>query len=173
MRKIGISNFQLPAVKKSTANYGRIMWRRELEELKNITSGKVMGIVLRAVERADRYDCAHPFWNALAHTYLKIGQRAGELNGIFPGITRVIHNSEVKKGDVLVSDFQSGLNYGFMNGGAAPVRVRVLEVDGEMLKGEVLRSGNSEYTEIGYFKNELWYFISHKFTVYSAGKSAK
>jgi hypothetical protein len=88
-------------------------------------------------------------------------------------MTRVIHNSEVKKGDVLVSDFHIGLNYGFMNGGTEPVRIRALEVDGELLKGAVMSSGDEESREIGYFKNELWFFISHRFTIYTSGKSAK
>jgi hypothetical protein len=173
MRKIGIGNFQLPAGKGRAANSGRPLWRQELDELKSITSGKVLQIALRAVERAEKYDCRHPFWNGLANCYLKVGQRIKTLNDIFPGITRVIHNSEVKKGDMLVSDFHIGLNYGFMNGGTEPVRIRALEVDGELLKGAVMRSGDEESREIGYFKNELWFFISHRFTIYTSGKSAK
>ncbi len=173
MRKIGINNFQLPAGKAGTANAGKLLWGRELEELKCVASGTVRKIALRAVERAERYDCRHPFWNALADGYMKIGRRIGELNGVFPGMTRVIHNSEVKKGDVLVSDFETGLNYGFMNGGTDPVGVRVLEVDDDLVKGEVLRPGNIADGEIGYFENELWFFISHRFTVFSSGKRAR
>jgi hypothetical protein len=62
------------------------------------------------------------------------------------------------------------LNYGYMNGGNEPVRIRVLDVDGETVKGTVLRSGHGEGDETGYFKNELWFFISHKFAVYSSTK---
>ncbi len=170
MRKIGINNFQLPAGNAGTANSGRLLWGRELEELKYVTSGKVLKIALRAVERAERYDCGHPFWNALADGYMKIGRRIEALSSVFPGITRVIHNSEVKQGDVLVSDFKTGLNYGFMGGGTEPVGVRVLEVDDDLVKGEVLSPGNNAGGEIGYFKNELWFFISHRFTVFSSGR---
>lgn len=170
MRKIGISNFQLPAGKKNVAKPGRILWERELERLRDISSGKVMAIALRAVDRAERYECKHPFWNAMANCYLQAGQRLEELNTLFPGINRLIHHSEVIRGDVLVSDFKIGLNYGFVNGGTNPVGVRVLEVDEELLKGEVMRSIKNGYNEIGQFKNELWFFISHKFAVYSSGK---
>ncbi len=173
MRKIGINNFRLPAGKAGATNSGRLMWGLELEELKYLTSGKVLKIALRAVERADRYDCMHPFWNALADGYMKLGRRIEALNSVFPGISRVIHNSEVKKGDVLVSDFKTGLNYGFMRGGTEPVGVRVLEVADDLVKGEVLRPGNNAGGEIGYFKNELWFFISHRFTVYSSGRKTQ
>ncbi len=101
-----------------------------------------------------------------------LGRRIKTLNYIFPGITRVIHNEEVKKGDLLISDFHIGLKYGFMNGGTEPVMIRMLEVDGELLKGAVLTSGNDKGGEIGYFKNEMWFFISHRFTIYSSGKSS-
>jgi len=173
MRKIGIGNFQLPVGKASAANSGRLLWGRELDDLKSVASGKVLKIAQRAVERAERYDCAHPFWNGLANCYMKIGRRMEALNDLFPGITRVIHNGEVKKGDVLVCDFQIGLNYGYMNGGFEPVKIRVLEVDGDTLKGVVMGAGNDENKEIGYFKNELWFFVSHRFVIYSSGKSAK
>jgi hypothetical protein len=173
MRKIGIGNFQLPAGKENVANSGRLIPHHELLELRSITSGKVIKIAMRAVERAEKYDCKHPFWNGLADCYVKIVQRIKLLNDIFPGITRVIHNSEAKKGDVLVSDFNTGLNFGFMNGGLEPVKIRVLEVDGELLKGMVLRSGEEESKEVGYFKNELWFFISHRFTIYSSAKGGK
>jgi len=170
MRKIGIGNFQLPARKAKPANSGRLLWGRELDELKHVASGEVMGIALRAVERAERYDCKHPFWNSMANCYMRIGERNKALSGNFPGIKRVIHNDEVMKGDLLVSDFEIGLNYGFMNGGLEPVGVRVLEVDGELLKGEVLRSRSEGCGEIGYFKNELWFFISHRFAIYLSRK---
>ncbi len=173
MRKIGINNFQVPVGKRNVANSGRLLPEHALSQLKSITSGNVLQIALRAVERAERYDCRHPFWNSLAGCYVRVTQRLKLLNDVFPGITRVIHNSEVKKGDVLVSDFHIGLNYGFMNGGTEPVRIRVLEVDGDTVKGAVLRPGNEENKEIGYFKNELWYFISHRFTIYTSGKAAK
>ena len=35
------------------------------------------------------------------------------------------------------------------------------------------RKHYEENKEIGYFKNELWYFISHRFTIYTSGKAAK
>jgi hypothetical protein len=97
VRKIGISNFQLPAGKGNVSNSGRLLPRDELLELRSITSGSVMKIALRAVERAEKYDCRLPFWNGLASCYTGILQRIKSLNEIFPGITRVIHNSEVKK----------------------------------------------------------------------------
>ncbi len=170
MRKIGIGNFQLPAGKENAANSGRLLPHYELSVLKSVTSAKVMKITMRAVERAEKYDCKHPFWNGLADCYVRIVHRIRSLNEMFPGIKRVIHNSEVKKGDILVSDFHTGLNYGFMNGGNEPVRIRVLEVDGELLKGIVLGSDEAESNEIGFFKNELWFFISHRFTIYSSVK---
>ncbi|HET6418904.1 MAG TPA: hypothetical protein VFG19_02030 [Geobacteraceae bacterium] len=173
MRKIGIGNFHLPAGKASMANSGRVMWGRELDELKSVASGKVLEIAHRAVERAERYGCGHPFWNGLANCYAKISRQMETLNGLFPGITRVIHNSEVKKGDVLVCDFHIGLNYGYMNGGVEPVKIRALEIDGDTLKGAVMEAGNDENREIGYFKNELWFFISHRFAIYTSGKSSK
>lgn len=173
MRKIGIGNFQLPAGKNIVSNSGRLLPHHELLELQAIASGNVLKIALRAIERAERYDCGHPFWNSLAGCYVNVIKRFRLLNDMFPGITRIIHNSEVKKGDVLVSDFYSGLNYGYMYGGTEPVKVRALEVDGDVLKGTVLRSGSEESKEIGYFRNELWFFISHRFTIYSSGKSVK
>jgi hypothetical protein len=173
MRKIGIGNFQLPAGKENAANSGRLLPHHELSELRSITSGNVMKIAMRAVERAEKYDCKHPFWNSLADCYVRIVHRIKSLNDMFPGIKRIIHNSEVKKGDMLVSDFYTGLNFGFMNGGTEPVKIRVLEVDGELLKGMVLRSNYDESKEIGYFKNELWFFISHRFTIYTSGKGSK
>lgn len=173
MRKLGIGDFQLPAAKINVANSGRILWERELERLRTISSGKVMAIALRAVDRAERYECKHPFWNAMAQCYLQAGQRLEELNTLFPGINRLIHHSEVIRGDVLVSDFKLGLNYGFVNGGTDPVGVRVLEVDGELLKGDVMRSADKGYNETGQFKNELWFFISHKFAIYSSAKPKK
>jgi len=172
VRKIGIGDYQLPTGKGNVANSGRILWERELERLKDISTGNVMAIALRAVDRAERYDCKHPFWNALANCYLQAGRRIEELNILFPGIKRVIHHSEVIRGDVLVSDFKTGMNFGFVNGGIEPVGVRVLDIDGELLRGEVMRSVNTGYREVGHFKNEVWFFISHKFAVYSSVKAA-
>lgn len=132
-----------------------------------------MKIAPRAVERAGKHYCGHPLWNGLAGCYVKVIERFRMLDDIFPGITRIIHDSEVKKGDVLVGDFHGGLNYGFMYDGTDPAKVRVLEVDGDVLEGTVQRPGGEEGKEIGYFRNEIWFFISHKFAVYSSGKPAK
>ncbi len=89
MRKIGIGNFQLPRARESVSNLGRLLWRQEIEELKFMASRKVFNIALRAVERAERCDCGHPFWNGLANCYLRVGERIRTLNDIFPRITRL------------------------------------------------------------------------------------
>lgn len=173
MRKIGISNFQLPVRKGIVRNSGRLLSQCALAQLRCIASENIVKMTLRAVERAELYDCGHPLWNGFANCYTRIITRLETLNEIFPGIKKVIHNSEVKKGDVLVSDFHVGLNYGYMYGGLEPVRIRVLEVDGETVKGIVLQPGSEESAEVGYFKNELWFFISHKFTVCTSGRISR
>ncbi len=50
---------------------------------------------------------------------------------------------------MLFSDFHIGLNYGFMNGGTEHVVIRVLEVDGELLKGVILKSAKDVGGEVG------------------------
>jgi len=173
MRKIGISNFRLPDRKPNRASRGILLPDDTLAALQSLASPQIMKMTLRAVERAEVYDCKHPFWNSLARCYVKILLRRDDLSKNFPGIKRVIHNSEIIDGDILVSDFHSGLNYGYLFGGKESVQIRVLETDGDTVKGEVLRPGKKEGSEIGIFKNELWYFISHRFAVYSGPRSSK
>lgn len=173
MGKVGIGNFRLPDREPNRASRSLLVADAALSAMKSFVSPQVMDMMLRALERAEIYDCKHPFWNSLARCYVRILQRRDTLSKAFPGITRVIHNSEVLEGDILVSDFHSGLNFGYLFGGKESVQVRVLEVDGDMVKGEVMRPGNGGPREIGSFKNELWFFVSHRFAVYSGPKSSK
>lgn len=129
-------------------------------------SEKVLYLTKKAMEWAELFDNKHPYWNGIANCYLRVHDRCKVLSESFPGITKVIHNSDVKVGDILVSDFHTGLNYGYMKGGFAPVKIRVLEV-GNVVKGVVLRNDGEEAGETGQFNNELWFFISHKFTIVS------
>jgi len=173
MEKIGIRNFCLPDRKLNKASRSILLPYGILTELKSFASPKVVNMTLRAVDRATLYDCRHPFWNSLADCYVRIPARREALSRTFPGITRVIHNSEILVGDILVSDFHTGLNYGFLFGGMESVQIRVLEADGEMVKGEVMRPGAGKGSEIGSFRNEVWFFVSHKFAVYSGAKSIR
>ena len=165
MPNIGIQNFRLPTKKPSGLNSWLLLSPNMLEELKFIASPKVVQMTLRAVDRAELYECRHPFWNSIANSYVKILKRFVTLQKTFPDITRVIHNDEVITGDILVSDFITGLNYGYMSGGLDPTKVCTLENEGGLLTGKVLRQGREDSCEIGSFKNEIWFFISHKFNV--------
>jgi hypothetical protein len=173
MSKIGIQNFCLPDRKMNKASRSLLLPYDLLTELKSFASPKVLNMTLRAVDRASLYDCKHPFWNSLADCYVRIPARRDALSRTFPGITRAIHNSEIIVGDILISDFHTGLNYGFLFGGMESVQIRVLEADGEMIKGEVMRPGREKGGEIGFFRNEVWFFISHKFAVYSGAKGGR
>lgn len=171
--KIGIGNFRLPDRKPNRASRSLLVADAALTAMKSFVSPQVMAVMLRALERAEIYDCAHPFWNSLARCYVKIPLRRDALSEAFPGISRVIHNSEVLVGDMLVSDFHTGLNYGYLFGGKESVQIRVLEIDGDTVKGEVIRPGKDGPREIGSFRNELWFFVSHRFGVHSGTKSSK
>jgi hypothetical protein len=173
MPKIGISNFRLPTRKPSGVNSGLLLPPQKLEELHSIASRRVVDMTLRAVDRAELYDSRHPFWNAIANSYIKILQRIETLRETFPGITRVIHNSEIIRGDILVSDFQTGLNFGQFYAGNEPTKICALEENVDTLEGKVLRPGCEDSSEIGIFKNEIWYFISHRFTVISNKRPIK
>ncbi len=141
-------------------------------------SGKAQGNSLQkssfrgreSIEKAVFRNNMHNFWSAVFHCYLKIEERFQTISYLFPGVKKVIHCSEIMAGDILVSDFHSGMNFGFLDGGLLPVKIRVLENDGDLVTGEVLCVGGGDIAmrfvgKTGKFKNEIWYFISHKFTV--------
>jgi hypothetical protein len=132
-----------------------------------------MDMTLRAVGRAELYGSRHPFWNSIANSYINILQRIETLRETFPDIVRVIHNDEIIRGDILVSDFHIELNYGHLYGGCEPTKICVLENDGDTLAGRVLRPGHEDGGELGFFKNEIWFFISHRFTVLSNKNTIK
>jgi hypothetical protein len=87
----------------------------------------------------------HNFWSAVLHCYLRIEERFQTISNVFPGVIRVIHNSEILPGDVLISDFQSGMNFGFLEGGLSPVKIRVLAKDGDVITGKVLGVGIGDF----------------------------
>lgn len=150
-----------------------------MERLKEIASKKVVAVAQRASERAVFRDNKHNFWSAVFHCYLKIDERFQSISYLFPGVKKVIHYSEIMPGDILVSDFHSGMNFGFLDGGLSPLKIRVLENDGDLITGEVLSVGIGDITSMrfvgttGNFKNEIWYFVSHKFTVVEGFKQKK
>jgi hypothetical protein len=149
----------------------RITRRTKVEKLREIASRKVVAVAERASEKAVFRDNMHNFWSAVFQCYLKIDERFKTIAILFPGVRKVIHCSEILAGDILVSDFHSGMNFGFLDGGLSPVMIRVIENDGDLTTGEVLGVGIGDFTSMRYvgmtgnFKNEIWYFISHKFTV--------
>lgn len=171
MNKIGISNYKLPSAKSKRGNDFQILSLQALSELKGVASEEVVAKTLRAVERAELHGCKHPFWNALAGCYTGIVGRMLILNESFPGITKIIGNGEVKKGDVLVSDFHTGMNYGYLGGDLDPVLVRVLESDGDIVTGMILSPQTWQDVGVGYFRNEVWFFISHKYKVLRTDRS--
>ncbi len=126
MHKIGIKNFRLPDRRPNKENREILLPEDKLSMLRSVASPHVVNMILRAVERAELYDCKHPLWNAFAYCYMSIPDRLDSLSRMFPGITRVIHNSEILNGDILVSDFHTGLNYGYLSGGLEPFQIRVL-----------------------------------------------
>jgi len=142
-----------------------------VEKLREIASKKVIAVAQRASERAVFRDNMHNFWSAVFHSYLIIDERFQSISYLFPGVKKVIHSSEIMPGDILVSDFHSGMNFGFLDGGLSPVKIRVLGSDGDLITGEVLSVGIGDITSMRYvgktgnFRNEIWYFVSHKFTV--------
>jgi hypothetical protein len=116
------------------------------------------------------YESRHPFWNSIANSCIKILQRIETLRETFPDIVRVIHNDEVIRGDILVSDFHIGLNYGHLSGGYEPTKICALENDGDMLAGRVLRPGREDGSELGFFKlgvgdDVYWLIKATKVTV--------
>jgi hypothetical protein len=142
-----------------------------VEKLKEIASQKVVAVAERASKNAVFRNNMHNFWSAVFQCYLKIDERFVTISSLFPGVRKVIHCSEILTGDILVSDFHSGMNFGFLDGGLSPVMIRVMENYGDTITGEILGVGIGDITSMRYvgktgiFKNELWYFISHKFTV--------
>jgi hypothetical protein len=172
MSKILRQNFSLPSSEPSVLNSELLLPPHMLEELKTIASPKVVELTLRAVDRAGLYESRHPFWNAIANSYIRIIQRIVTLRETYPDIKRVIHNAEVKTGDILVSDPNTGLNFGYMSGGSETTKIIALENKRGELTGMVLRQGSEDNHEVGSFKNEIWYFISHKFTMISNKDSA-
>ncbi len=142
-----------------------------MEKLKEIASKKVIAVAQRASEKAVYRDNKHNFWSAVFQCYLKIDERFQSISYLFPGVKKVIHCSEIMPGDILISDFHSGMNFGFLEGGLSPLKIRVLENDGGLIRGMVLGVGIGDITSMRYvgktgnFKNEIWYFVSHKFAV--------
>lgn len=165
MNKIGISNNRLPSAKSINGNEFQILSVQALSELKGVASEEVVAKTLRAAERAELYGCKHPLWNALADCYTGIVGRMLILNESFPGISKIIGNSEVKRGDMLVSDFHAGMNYGHLGGDLNPVLVRVVESDGDIVKGMIISPRTCQDVGVGFFRNEVWFFISHKYKV--------
>jgi hypothetical protein len=141
------------------------------EKLQLIASKKVLAVAERASEKAVFRNDMHNYWSAVLQCYLKIDERFDVISYLFPGVRKVIHYSEIIPGDILVSDFHSGMNFGFLDGGLSPVKIRVLGNNGDLIKGMVLGVGIGDITSMRYvgktgnFKNEIWYFVSHKFTV--------
>lgn len=147
-----------------------------MEKLRGIASKKVLAVAERASKRAVFRNDMHNYWSAVYHTYLNIGERYQAISDLFPGITRVIHCSEILYGDILVSDFHSGMNLGFIGGELTPVKIRALKNEGGSITGEVLEvvpgdaASLRQVGKTGTFKNEIWYFISHKFVVIKGGR---
>jgi hypothetical protein len=150
-----------------------------MEKLKEIASKKVLSVVERASEKAVCRNNTHNFWSAVFHYYLKIDERFQAISYLFPGVRKVVHYSEIMAGDILISDFHSGMNFGFLNGGLSPVKIRVLTNDGDLITGMVVGVGIGDITSMRYvgktgnFKNEIWYFVSHKFTVIEGFKQQR
>jgi hypothetical protein len=149
-----------------------------VERLREIASKKVVAVAERASKKAEYRDNMHNYWSAVYQTYLKIDERFQSISYLFPGVSRVIHFSEILPGDILVSDFHSGMNFGFIDGGLSPVKIRVLNNDGDLITGMVLGVGIGDIRSMrqvgktGSFKNEIWYFISHKFMVVEGFKQS-
>ncbi|MDD2335773.1 MAG: hypothetical protein PHD01_04260 [Geobacteraceae bacterium] len=142
-----------------------------MEKLSQIATKKVIAVAERASERAIYRNNMHNFWSAVFQCYLKIEERFQTLSYLFPEVRRVIHNTEIMSGDLLISDFHSGMNVGFLEGGLSPVKIRVLEKNGDEVKGKIVGVAIGDIKsmryvgETGTFKNEIWYFVSHKFAV--------
>jgi hypothetical protein len=170
MKKLGIGNYQLPVRKEPGPPVVDLLPHEALMELSSIATGKVIKMTLRAIGRAELFEARHPFWNSLARCYVRVLEQFDVMNELFPGITRVVHNSEILRGDILVSDFTIGLNFGSMDGKIVPLKIRVLEVDGDTVTGAVLQGGDYRDNEVCSFKNELWFFMSHKFGVLKGRK---
>ncbi len=173
MKKIGISNFRLPVRKDPGPPVIDLLPYESVVEMSSIATEKVMKMTLRAVSRAEVYESRHPYWNSIARCYTKILTRLETINERFPGVTRVIHNDEILPGDILVSDFSIGLNFGSMDGKTVPVKIRVQDVNGELVKGTVLDGENHVPGEVCNFKNEIWFFQSHKFGVIPGGRKKR
>lgn len=165
MPQILSQSCSLPSIEPSVLNSGMLLSPSILEELKTIASPSVVELTRRAIARAELYEGKHPFWNAIANSYTIIIQRIETLRETFPDIKNVIHNAEVKVGDILVSDINTGINFGYMSGGSEPIEIMVLENTRGNFTGIVCRHESGGDHEIGSFKNEIWYFISNKFAV--------
>lgn len=170
MRKIGISNYQLPTRKEPGPPIIDLMPYEALVELSSIATEKVVKMTLRAVSRAELFEARHPLWNSFARCYTGILSKFDAINKRFPGVTRVIHNDEILPGDILVSDFSLGLNFGSMDGKTVPLKVRVRDVSGDLVTGTVLDGDDHVPGEVCSFKNEIWFFVSHKFGVIPGGR---
>ncbi len=142
-----------------------------MAKLSEIASKKVVAVAERASENAIFRNNMHNYWSAVFQCYLKIDERFRIITYLFPGVSKVIHVSEIMPGDILVSDFHSGMNFGFLDGGLSPIKIRVLRSVGDIITGEVVGVGIGDISsmrylgKVGNFKNEIWYFVSHKFTV--------
>lgn len=150
-----------------------------MEKLREIASQKVVAVAERASEKAIFRNNMHNYWSAVFQCYLKIDERFQAISLLFPGVKKVIHCSEIMPGDILVSDFHSGMNFGFLDGGLSPIKIRVLRYDGDLITGEVLGVGTEDIQsmrflgKVGNFKNEIWYFVSHKFSVIEGFKQRR
>jgi hypothetical protein len=170
MKKIGIGNYRLPGRTEPGPPVVELLPHDALLELSSIATGQVVKMTLRAIGRAELFEARHPFWNSLARCYVRVIEQFDAMNDLFPGITRVVHNSEILRGDILVSDYTIGLNFGSLDGKTVPLKIRVLEVDGDTVKGAVLQGGDYRNNEVCCFKNEIWFFLSHKFGVLKGSK---
>lgn len=165
MRKTGISNYQLPERKKPGKPVIELLPHDSLMDLCSIATERVVKQTLRSVANAEHFEARHPFWNAIAHCYVRIIDRFGIIRKQFPGVNRVIHTSEILRDDILVSDYNVGLNYGALDGKTIPLQIRVLEVRGDEVKGSVIEGCGYAPGDVRDFKNEIWFFVSHKFGV--------
>lgn len=170
MKKIGIGNYRLPDRKEPGQPVVDLLPQESLLQLSSMATVKVLKIALRAVARAEQFEARHPLWNSFARCYVRIIEQFGAMNELFPGVTRVVHNTEVLRGDILVSDFTIGLNFGSMDEKIGPLKIRVLNVDGEVVKGAVMQGEGYRNNEVCCFKNEIWFFLSHKFGVVPGGR---
>lgn len=147
-----------------------------MERLRQIASKKVVGIAERVSYRAVSREEKHNYWSAVLQCYLNIEKRFDKLSESFPGVRKVIHCSEIMTGDLLISDFHSGMNLGFLGGNLSPLQIRVLRHEGDVIIGLIVGVGVGDITNMrfvgktGAFRNEIWYFVSHRFSVVGGHK---